>query len=142
MLVMPFGFIAHPLKIHTQPSNQNGILEKLPRETTSTTMRTAQNYRLIWSDEFNGAGEIDPGKWSFCPRGTPAWTKYLTARSAYAYIHDGMLMLKMDNSVITGDTMRYHSGGIQSSRKFNFKFGKVDVRAKFNQGKGSGRLSG
>lgn len=92
---------------------------------------------LIFSDEFNSTGSFDTTKWSYAPRWTPAWAKYLTASSSYVRQESGNLLLRMDNQVIENDSIPYHSGGIQSTKKFNFKYGKVEVRAKFNQGKGS-----
>jgi beta-glucanase (GH16 family) len=43
----------------------------------------------------------------------------------------------MDNATIAGDPVPYHAGGIQSMGKFSIAYGKIEVRAKFTQGKGS-----
>ncbi|PTS96406.1 hypothetical protein DBR11_19200 [Pedobacter sp. HMWF019] len=103
----------------------------------TTVNRTVSSYRLVWSDEFNTVGLFDTAKWTFCPRGNPAWTKYLTSTSDYAYQDGSNLVLKMDNAVIAGDNVTYHSGGVQTSTKFSMRYGKVEVRAKFKSGQGS-----
>jgi beta-glucanase (GH16 family) len=43
----------------------------------------------------------------------------------------------MDNTAVAGDNVPYHSAGIETFNKFSFKYGKVEVRAKFTGGKGS-----
>jgi len=95
------------------------------------------NYKLVWSDEFKGKGSFDLIKWQYCPRGKVAWNKYMTPLPAYASLKKGNLLLRMDNAVIPNDPLPYHAGGVQSSGKFNVAYGKVVVRAKFTEGKGS-----
>ncbi|WP_432709613.1 glycoside hydrolase family 16 protein [Pedobacter sp.] len=94
-------------------------------------------WKLIFSDEFNSKGSFDASKWTYSPRQGSAWNKYLTSSSNYVYQDGKNLVLKMDKAVIPGDTAIYHSGGIQSSSKFSFLYGKVEVRAKFKIGQGS-----
>lgn len=118
-------------------SPQQSSSSNLTTTAVTPAVAATSSYQLIWSDEFNTDGGFDTSKWSFCERGTPAWTKYLTENPAYAYVGSGNLKLRMDNSVITGDSIAYHSGGVKTSGKFNFLYGKVEVRAKFNQGQGS-----
>jgi beta-glucanase (GH16 family) len=95
------------------------------------------NWRLVFSDEFNTTGNFDTSKWMYCERRTSAWSKYLTPMSDYVYQDGSNLVLKMDNAVITGDNVPYHSGGIQTSTKFSIRYGKIEVRAKFKNGKGA-----
>ncbi|MBB2144857.1 family 16 glycosylhydrolase [Pedobacter sp. LMG 31464] len=92
---------------------------------------------LIFEDNFNTTGGFDNTKWSYCSRSTPAWASYLTSSSDYASLDGSNLVLKMDNKVIAGDAVPYHSGGIETMGKFSFLYGKVEVRAKFTQGTGS-----
>lgn len=99
--------------------------------------KDSSSFILIWSDEFDKDGSFDSSKWSYAKRGRVAWNKFITQDQAYAHQKLGNLVLRMDNKQIPGDSMTYHSGGVQSSTKFNLKYGKVEVRAKFTQGKGS-----
>lgn len=94
-------------------------------------------WRMVFSDEFNATGNFDASKWMYCPRQTSAWNRYLTSSPDYVYQDGSNLVLKMDNAVIAGDNVPYHSGGVQSSTKFSIRYGKVEVRAKFKKGQGS-----
>ncbi|SFH00777.1 family 20 glycosylhydrolase [Pedobacter insulae] len=94
-------------------------------------------YKLVWSDEFKGKGGFDSTKWQYSVRGKVAWNKYMTALPAYASLNKGNLLLRMDSAVIPNDPLPYHAGGVQSSGKFSITYGKIEVRAKFTQGKGS-----
>lgn len=97
----------------------------------------SSTWDLVFSDEFNTTGTFDSTKWAYSPRWSPAWAKYLTSTTDYVAQNGTDLVLKMDNAVIAGDPVPYHSGGIQTSSKFSFLYGKVEVRAKFKQGQGS-----
>lgn len=118
-------------------------VERLSTDQTqksSAAIVTAANpptWRMVFFDEFNSTGSFDAGKWMYCPRQTSAWNKYLTSSPEYVYQDGTNLVLKMDNAVIAGDNVPYHSGGIQSSTKFSIRYGKVEVRAKFKKGQGS-----
>lgn len=94
-------------------------------------------WKMVFSDEFNTNRNFDTNKWMYCERGTPAWNRYLTSTPDYVYQDGNNLVLKMDNSVIAGDNVPYHSGGIQTSTKFSIRYGKIEVRAKFKKGQGS-----
>ena len=97
----------------------------------------ATSWKLIFSDEFKTKSNFDAKKWSYATRGNAAWTRYLTSSPDYVYQKKGNLVVRMDNKVIAGDDVPYHSGGINTSGKFSFLYGKVEVRAKFKGGKGS-----
>jgi len=94
-------------------------------------------YSLVWSDEFNVQGHFDTSKWSFSERGSPAWKRFLVKDPAYAQVNGGLLQLKMDRKVFSADSAVYQSAGVESSGKFEITYGKVEVRARFNRGKGS-----
>ena len=95
------------------------------------------SYTLLWSDEFASDGGFDTTRWSYSPRGKVAWNKFLTHSTSYVWQKDDNLHLRMDNAVIEGDDVPYHSGGIQTQGKFSLRYGKVEVRAKFNRGRGA-----
>lgn len=115
---------------HAQPTSNDQPLQKLAKTASA-------KWKLIFSDEFNSKGSFDASKWSYSPRQGSAWNKYLTSSADYVYQDGANLVLRMDNAVIAGDTVPYHAGGIQSSTKFSFLYGKVEVRAKFKKGQGS-----
>lgn len=116
---------------------QDTISKKASNTLTSLTAVATTDYELIWSDEFNSAGSFDSTKWSYAERGPVAWNKYMTSLPAYASQDGNNLLLRMDNAVIAGDPVAYHAGGVKSMGKFSLTYGKVEVRAKFTQGRGS-----
>lgn len=113
----------------------------LMAQSTTTIFADAehhhQKWKLIFSDKFSSSGTFDESKWSYSPRGNPAWARFLTPSSAYVFQKRGKLTLIMDDKIVEGDKIPYHSGGIQTAEKFSLTYGKVEVRAKFNKGKGS-----
>ena len=105
---------------------------------TVTVIVNSKVWTMIFEDNFNTTGGFDNSKWSYSSRiNSVAWAKYLTSSPDYASLDGSNLVLKMDNKVISGDAVPYHSSGIETSGKFSFTYGKVEVRAKFNQGMGS-----
>jgi len=116
-----------------QVTDNQGVTGKI----TVTVTVNPKAGTLIFEDNFNTTGGFDNTKWSYCSRSTPAWASYLTSSSDYALLDGSNLVLKMDNKVIAGDAVPYHSGGIETIGKFSFLYGKVEVRAKFTQGTGS-----
>lgn len=124
--------------IQTAPDLKFGYLEKSSAITApASASALASTWDLVFSDEFNTTGSFDANKWTYSPRWHPAWAKYLTSSPAYVNQNGTDLVLRMDNTVIAGDPVPYHSGGIQTSTKFSFLYGKVEVRAKFKMGQGS-----
>lgn len=117
------------------------VISSCSKSTVGTLAKNTgidpNSYTLIWSDEFVHEGSFDTTRWSYAPRGRVAWNKFLTHSTDYVWQEGHNLHLRMDNAVIAGDDVPYHSGGIQSMGKFNLRYGKVEVRAKFSRGRGA-----
>ncbi len=100
---------------------------------------------LIWSDEFDGEGEIDKEKWfqqTQLPKGQGGnWfggiIQHYTDEEANAYQKDGNLYLvaKKETYEDQGITKEYTSARLNS--KFAFAHGRVEVRAKVPKGRGT-----
>src|ERR1700749_915025 len=93
---------------------------------------------LIWSDEFNGTS-VDGTKWnintgngcpSLCGWGTGEIENYTNSTNNVS-VSGGYLTLEARNS---GGS--YTSGRLNSSGKFNFKYGRLEMRAKLPSGTG------
>ncbi|HWZ22217.1 MAG TPA: glycoside hydrolase family 16 protein, partial [Cytophagaceae bacterium] len=93
---------------------------------------------LVWSDEFNGA-TIDGTKWnvitgngcpSLCQWGTGEIETY-TNSTNNVNVAGGFLTLEARNS-----GGNYTSGRVSSNGKFNFKYGRLEMRAKLPVGTG------
>lgn len=100
-------------------------------------------YSLIWADEFNTDGAIDPDKWFYqtkLPNGN-SWfnneVQHYTDRTDNAVVEDGILKIiaKKETYTDQGVTKDYTSARLNS--KFAFTYGKVEVKAKLPSGVGT-----
>ena len=96
---------------------------------------------LVWSDEFEGAANtgVDATKWNYV-----TWDpgqvnneeqKYTSRLQNVFQDGSGHLVLRGLDTPYAGN--KYTSGRIESSGHFEFKFGRVEVRAKLPAGIGS-----
>src|SRR5690606_7763238 len=94
------------------------------------------DFQLIWEDDFNGS-EIDTTKWSRISEGNPDWKKHMTTDDQVYDISGGYLYLKgIVNPDTQSDPRPYLTGGVWTRDKFNFTYGKVEVRAKMDSAQG------
>jgi len=100
-------------------------------------------YTLIWNDEFDGSGAIDPSKWfhqTQLPNGN-SWfnneLQHYTNRLDNSYVSDGTLKIVAKKETYTdqGQTKEYTSARLNS--KYAFTYGKVEVKAKLPEGVGT-----
>src|SRR5215475_7704632 len=98
------------------------------------------SWRLVWSDEFSGAGGSapDPGKWGYDTGGT-GWgnneKQYYTDSTNNAYLDgDGHLVIKAMKE--TREGMPYTSARLVSKNKGDWTYGRIEVRAKLPSRKG------
>ena len=99
---------------------------------------------LVWSDEFNYSGALDPNKWhhQVIPiiNGTD-WAngelQHYTSRISNSYVNNGSLKIKAirENYTYNNSTKPYTSARLNS--KFAFQYGRVDVRAKLPEEAGT-----
>lgn len=100
------------------------------------TLPTPSPYtQLVWSDEFNGNGQIDTSKW-FHQTQLPingSWyngeIQHYTNRLANSFVNNGALHIsaKKENFTNQGHTKTHTSARLNS--KFAFTYGRVEVRA-------------
>ncbi len=119
-------------------------------------MATPQHsWKLVWSDEFDN-GVIDPGNWRqavSCSGGGNNEAQCFTDRSENAYVdNDGMLRIIGREEKFSGPaldvghpdydinnrsvTRSYTSASLRSRYLFDFKYGRIEVRAKLPSGQG------
>ncbi len=96
------------------------------------TVAQNREWKLIWEDNFDTDGPVNNSRWTLVNKGSSDWNKYMTPSNELAYVQSGNLILK-GRKTATG----YETGGVNSSGKFNFKYGKVEVRAKLSAGQGT-----
>lgn len=102
--------------------------------TGSATSRS--EYVLVFSDEFNKPdGTLpDPEVWTPCVRRPKVtWARFLSNSPKVAFIQDGNLVLRaIPNPDRLIDDVDMLTGGINSSQKFAFRYGRVECRALVN----------
>ena len=99
--------------------NQEPIIEEKPIE-----------YQLVYDEEFDG-DSYDTKYWSSyqTQSWSSAWNHYVMPdESALAEVKDGHLYLRARWNTVTDLP---ETGAIQTKGKFSFKYGKIEVKAKF-----------
>lgn len=97
-------------------------------------------YNLIWADEFNTDGALSTDKWTYdIGTGSGGWgngeAEYYTNRADNVKIAGGNLVITAKKEAYSGSA--YTSARVKTQGKFDFKYGKVIVRAKLPVGKGT-----
>lgn len=95
---------------------------------------------LVWSDEFNTAGAPDVGKWGYdIGTGSGGWgnneLQYYTNRPDNVVVAGGVLKIIAKKETYMGSA--YTSARLLSKGKYAFKYGRIEVRAKFPTGVGT-----
>lgn len=83
---------------------------------------------VLFYDDFDVDGTPDPKKWKPCSKGSADWNQEMSESYDQAYVKNGVLVLNAEK--IDGV---YKAGGIKTEGKFDFTFGKVEVRARLTR---------
>ncbi|WP_336517490.1 glycoside hydrolase family 16 protein [Pollutibacter soli] len=95
--------------------------------------------KLIWSDEFSKPGLPDKTKWNY-DVGGDGWGNnelqyYTSERSKNARVEDGMLIIEAHRE--NWQNRNYTSARLITKGKGDWKYGKIEVRAKLPDGLGT-----
>ncbi len=100
----------------------------------------AYEWRLVWSDEFNNEGQPDPGRWQY-EEGLLRNDEigYFTSRPKNVRVEGGVLVIEAHKESYKdgNEVAEYTTGSIETENKRNFKYGRLEVRAKKPRGNGS-----
>lgn len=95
--------------------------------------------KLVFNDEFNGNGLPDSKKWTFVTGGDGFGNNelqfYTKDRKENARIEKGNLIIEARKE--NWEKNKYTSAKLITQKKFAFKYGSVEVRAKLPKGKGT-----
>ena len=112
----------------------------------------AQKWKLVWSDEFDRPGKPDPEKWDYEYQGfvRNREMQWYTDCCDNVYVKDGFLHLVAlpadkpnpwykegsDNWKFNRKKIEITSAGLVTRKKFTFRYGCVEMRAKLPAGQG------
>jgi beta-glucanase (GH16 family) len=119
------------------------LLPAFARNEAAILVQTGPDWKLTWSDEFDGK-EIDRSKWDFdIGNGFNGWgnaeLQYYTDRPDNAYVKDGLLHIRAEKESVKG--FGYTSAKLKTQKRggsplFNQKYGRFEFRAKLPTGQG------
>ena len=112
-------------------TNYAGV-EALRLSTGGEKSSTAVGWKLVWSDEFNYDGLPDSSKWSY-ETGGSGWgnneLEYYTEKdTSNAIVKDGHLTIIAKKQ--HKENREYTSARLVTKNKADFKYGRIEVRAK------------
>lgn len=100
-------------------------------------------WKLVWEDDFEEA-TLNPNKWTLIntlPSNydkSPDWKKHMISDERVYTLENGNLYLTgIKNPGIENDSRPVLTGGVNSKGKFSFLYGKVEIRAKKECGRGA-----
>ena len=103
-----------------------------------------EEWRLVWADEFDGSS-VDSSNWTFqtgdgSDNGLPGWgnyeLQYYQADNASIQEVDGESALVIEARQESVGSSDYTSSRMRSINKFDFQYGRVEIRAKAAPGDG------
>jgi beta-glucanase (GH16 family) len=125
--------------------------------STATVTVRGDDWKLVWSDEFNEPGLANPSKWSyevgFIRNGEKQY--YTRERKENARVENGVLIIEARKEHYSdsgssrssptsgrrrrgnGDTADYTSASVTTDGKAAWTYGRVEVRAKLPAGRGT-----
>lgn len=102
---------------------------------TTIAQTDEKKWKLVFSDEFNqpDGSQPDPSKWNRAKRNPSQWARWNSESQQVVYIRNGALVCRaIPNKTEPTDTAKMLTGGVNSMNKYEFQYGKVEVRMKTN----------
>jgi len=94
-------------------------------------------WALTWEDDFIRK-ELDGTKWTRCERGKPDWKNTMSDDPRLLKVDGGVLHLRgIVNDRKDSAPAPYLTAGVTSKGRFAFKYGKVQIRARFRSAQGA-----
>jgi beta-glucanase (GH16 family) len=107
-----------------------------PTPPPAPAVTAPPGFTLVFSDEFEVPGSLDPAKWSYEIGYVRNHEKqYYTSRSENVRAEGGMLVIEGRKEAYLG--YGYTSASINTLGRFELRYGRVEVRAKLPTGRGA-----
>jgi beta-glucanase (GH16 family) len=110
-------------------------------KTTADNVAETDGWKLVWADEFDKNGMPDTTRWNYDTRGNEyGWGNnekqwYTVAKPENCRIENGILVITARKEK-TGNK-EYSSARLTTKNKGDWKYGKIEVRAKLPTGNGT-----
>ncbi|HUO09262.1 MAG TPA: glycoside hydrolase family 16 protein [Phycisphaerae bacterium] len=122
----------------------------VPAYAATPSSLPADDYRLVWSDEFNTEGPLNPENWNY-ERGFVRNEELQWYQPENATCHNGFLVIearrehKLNPHYVAGSAswrtsrefIEYTSASVTTARKHSFQYGRFEIRARINTRQGS-----
>ena len=124
--------------VQESATEETEVTESLPTDVSEEEVEAPEGFHLVWHDEFNGT-ELNEEDWN--REEHPAgWVnnelqEYVPS-AEYAYVKDGELIIQPTKIEDENGNVSYVSGRVNTQNKHDIKYGYVEARIKFPQGKG------
>lgn len=106
-------------------------------EAVNAAVPNIPGWRLIWQDEFD-QGKLNEKNWTRCKRGTADWKNTMSDDPKLLKVRHGTLrLLGVQNKNQEKDSAPYLTAGVLSKGKFQYQYGKVQIRARFISAQGA-----
>ena len=110
------------------------------RATDAVVVDPELDYELVWEDEFLFNGAPSSSRWSYdLGTGNNGWgnneEQFYTDRTDNVFIENGILNIIAKRESFSGS--QFTSARIKTQDKFEFTYGKVEIKAKLPNGKGT-----
>ena len=94
-------------------------------------------WELAWHDEFDRS-TLNLKNWTRCERGRSDWNNTMSDDPRLLKIQNGALLLTgVQNTDLEKDPAPYLTAGVTSKDKFQFQYGKAEIRARFKSAQGA-----
>ncbi len=133
------GQTENSLSLKTVGWDDNGWFFIMSSEGSGGIPDDPEYTNLVFEDNFNGSGAPDQDKWGYdIGTGENGWgngeSQYYTNRTDNAFVEAGMLNIRAKKESFQGAS--YTSARLKTQDKFDFTYGKLEVRAKLPKGGG------
>ncbi len=108
--------------------------------TQPVSGRSEIKWRLVFNDEFNrpNGSMPDTSKWTECPREIYLWNRWCKTTKENVFVRNGRLICRaIPNPDMKADTAAMFTGAIQTKGKYQFQYGKIEVRLRTNMKPGN-----
>jgi beta-glucanase (GH16 family) len=125
----PAGYVSNSNDDNDDPNKST-----IPTKGYSTPA-TYANLKLLWADEFNGTS-LNESFWNYEIGNNNGWgnNELQYYKKENTSVKDGYLIIQAKSENFSGQN--YTSSRLTTQNKFNFKYGRIDIRAALPKGQG------